>query len=75
MFATGIPMDIGGVPAGDGSSSPEINISLSPTFEITSSDSTEVVQEIRAQLSEMAGELAVLIAEGMQESFENMPII
>ena len=75
VFATGIPMDIGGVPAGDGSSSPEINISLSPTFEITSSDSTEVVQEIRAQLSEMAGELAVLIAEGMQESFENMPII
>lgn len=75
VFATGIPMDIGGVPAGDGSSSPEINISLSPTFEITSSDSTEVVQEIRAQLSEMAGELAALIAEGMQESFENMPTI
>ena len=75
VFATGIPMGIGGVPAGDGSSSPEINISLSPTFEITSSDSTEVVQEIRAQLSEMAGELAVLIAEGMQESFENMPTV
>ena len=69
-----IPIDTGQADAGNAAPNIEINVDLSPAFEI-SDGGGDLIETIREHLRELADDLAGELAEKISEIFENTPAV